>query len=80
MVGLCQKHKPQHPHHMKLSPWGRKWEKTRLTESEVGRQQHQGVDRIGVGKVPRAMESREKMDETGCKIICGGPATPADKG
>ena len=21
-VGLCQKHKPQHPHHMKVSPWG----------------------------------------------------------
>ena len=21
-VGLCQKHKPQHPHHMEVSPWG----------------------------------------------------------
>ena len=21
-VGLCQRHKPQHPHHMKVSPWG----------------------------------------------------------
>ena len=23
-VGLCQKHKPQHPHHVKVSPWGQK--------------------------------------------------------
>ena len=22
MVGLCQRHKPQHPHHIKVSPWG----------------------------------------------------------
>ena len=21
-VGQCQKHKPQHPHHVKVSPWG----------------------------------------------------------
>ena len=21
-VGLCQTHKPQHPHHAKVSPWG----------------------------------------------------------
>ena len=21
-IGLCQKRKPQHPHHVKVSPWG----------------------------------------------------------
>ena len=21
-VGLCQKHKPRHPHHVKVNPWG----------------------------------------------------------
>ena len=22
LVGLCQRHKPQHPHHVNVSPWG----------------------------------------------------------
>ena len=26
-AGLCQRHKPQHPHHVKLSPLGQKYEK-----------------------------------------------------
>ena len=28
----------------------------------------------------RAVENREKMEETGCKIICGAPTTLAVKG
>ena len=32
------------------------------------------------GKSQRAVENREKMEKTGCKIICGAPATLAVKG
>ena len=53
--------------------------KTRLTEEEVGRQ-HQGMDRPGVRQVPEGSGEQEKMDETGCKIICGAPTTLAVKG
>ena len=31
-------------------------------------------------KSQRAVENREKMEETGCKIICGAPTTLAVKG
>ena len=27
-VGLCQKHKPRHPHHVKVDPRGRKYNET----------------------------------------------------
>ena len=27
-----------------------------------------------------AVENREKKEETGCKVICGAPVTPAVKG
>ena len=43
----------------------------RQTEEAVGRQ-HQGMDRPGVCQVQRAAE-KGKMEETGCKIICGAP-------
>ena len=46
--------------------------KTRQTEEEVGRQ-HQGMDRPGVRQVTE--ENREKMEETGCEVICGAPTT-----
>ena len=32
------------------------------------------------GKSQRAVENREKMEKTGCKIICGAPTTLAVKG
>ena len=54
-------------------------EKTRQTEEEVGRQ-HQGMDRPGVRQVPEGSGEQGKMEETGCEIICGAPATVAVKG
>ena len=53
--------------------------KTMYTEEEVGRQ-HQGMDRPGVRQVPEGSGELGKMEETGCEIICGAPATLADKG
>ena len=53
--------------------------KTRQTEEEVGRQ-HQGMDRPGVQKVPEGSGEQGKMENTGCKIICGAPMTLAVKG
>ena len=32
------------------------------------------------GKSQRAVENRDKMEKTGCKIICGAPTTLAVKG
>ena len=32
------------------------------------------------GKSQRAVENREKVEKTGCKIICGAPTTLAVKG
>ena len=54
-------------------------EKTRQTEEEVGRQ-HQGMDRPGVRQVPGGSREQGKMEETGCKIICGAPTTLMIKG
>ena len=48
--------------------------KTRQTEEEVGRQ-HQGIDRPRVWQVPEGTGEQGKMEETGCKIICGAPTT-----
>ena len=53
--------------------------KTRQTEEEVGRQ-HQGLDRPGVRQVPEGSGEEEKLEKTGCKIICGAPTTLAVKG
>ena len=39
-------------------------------QEEVGRQ-HQGMDRPGVHQVPKGRGEQVKMEETGCKIICG---------
>ena len=30
-VGLCQRHKPQHPHNVKVNPWGLKFEAKKET-------------------------------------------------
>ena len=48
--------------------------KTRQTEEEVGRQ-YQGMDRPGVCQVPEGSGEQRKLEETGCEIICGAPAT-----
>ena len=53
--------------------------KTKQTEEEVERQD-QGMDRPGVRQVPEGSGEQGKMDETGCKIICGTPTTLAVKG
>ena len=53
--------------------------KTRQTEEEVGRQ-HQGMDRPAVHQVLEGSGEQGKMEETGCKIICGAPMTLAVKG
>ena len=46
---------------------------------QVGRQ-HQGMDRPGVWQVLEGSGEHGKMEKTGCKIICGAPATLAVKG
>ena len=53
--------------------------KTRQTEEQVGKQ-HQGMDRPGVRQVPEGSGEQGKMEETGCKIICGATMTIAIKG
>ena len=40
---------------------------------------HQGMDWPGVRQVPEGTGERGKMEKTGCKIICGAPATLAVK-
>ena len=52
--------------------------KTRQTEDEVGRQ-HQEIERPEVSQVPEGSGEQEKMEESGCEIICGAPATLALK-
>ena len=54
-------------------------EKTRQSEEEMGRQHH-GIDRPGVGQVPEGSGEQGKMENTGCKIICGVQTTLAVKG
>ena len=44
----------------------------------MGRQ-HQGMDRPGVRQVPEGSGEQGKMEESGCKIICGAPTTLAVK-
>ena len=53
--------------------------KTRQTEEELGRQ-YQEMDRPGVRQVPEGSGEQTKMEETGCKVMCGDPTTPAVKG
>ena len=52
---------------------------TRQTQEEE-RKQHQGMGRPGVRQVPESDGEQGKMEETGCKIICGAPTTLAVKG
>ena len=50
--------------------------KSRQTEEGVGRQ-YQGMDWPGVRHVTEDNGEQGKMEETGCKIICGSPTTLA---
>ena len=38
------------------------------------------MDRPGIWQVPEGSGKQEKMEKTGCKIICGDPTTLAVKG
>ena len=42
--------------------------------------QLEGMDRHGVRQVPEDCRGKEKMEETGCEIICGAQTTPTVKG
>ena len=53
--------------------------KTRQKKEGVGRQ-HQGMDRPGVRQVSEGSGEQGRMEETGCKIISGAPATLAALG
>ena len=53
--------------------------KKRQTEEEVGKE-HKRWTGLEFAKYERAVENREKMEETGCEIICGAPTTLAVKG
>ena len=66
----CQNHLARHSERGK---------KTRQTEEDV-RRQHEGMDRPGVRQVPVGSVEQGKMEKTGCRIICGAPATLAVKG
>ena len=61
-----------------LARHSKRGKKTRQTEEEVGRQ-HQGMDRLWVQKVLEGSGQQGKMEETGCKFICGAPTTLAVK-
>ena len=62
-----------------LSRHSERGKETSQTEGEVGRQ-HQRMDRPGVRQVPAGSGEQEKMEKTGCEIICGAPTTNAVKG
>ena len=53
--------------------------KTRQTGEEVGRQ-HQGIDRLGVRRVPEGSGEQGKIEETAFEFICGAPTTLSIKG
>ena len=48
--------------------------KTKQTEEEMGRR-HKGMDRLGVRQVPEGSGENRKLEETSCKVICGGIRT-----
>ena len=65
------------PNH--LARHSERGKKTRQTEEEMGRQ-HQEWTSLEFAKSQRAVENREKMEKTGCEIICGTSMTLAVKG
>ena len=61
-----------------LARHSKRGKKTRQTEEEVGRH-HQGMDRPVVCQVQEG-SGEQRMEETGCEVICGAPTTPTVKG
>ena len=57
-----------------LARHSERMKKTRQTEEEVGRQ-HQGMTKPGLRQVPEGSGEQEKLEGTGCEIICGAPTT-----
>ena len=57
-----------------LARHSKRGKKTGQTEEVVGRQ-HQGIVMPGVRQVPGGSGEQGKMEETGCRIICGAPVT-----
>ena len=62
-----------------LARHSKRGKKTRQTEEEAERQ-HQGMNKPGIRQVPEGSGEQRKMEENGCEIICGAPATLAVKG
>ena len=62
-----------------LERYSERGKKTKQADEEV-RRQHQGIDKPGVRQVPEGSGEQGKMEETGCKTICGAPTTLAVKG
>ena len=54
--------------------------KTKGRQRKRWERQHQGMDRPGVQQVPEGSGEQGKMENTGCKIICGAQTTLAVKG
>ena len=66
-------------HQVWPKPHSEREKKTRQTEEEVGKQR-QETERPGVWQVPEGSGEQGKMENTGCKIICGAPTILAVKG
>ena len=61
-----------------LARYSGREKKTRQTEEEMER--HQEMDKLEVRQVPEGSGERGKIEESGCEIICGAPATLVVKG
>ena len=48
-------------------------EETKWTNEEVGRQQHQGMDSLGVQQVPEGSGEHDKIEKNGYKVTSGVP-------
>ena len=51
-----------------------------VVKSSVAPQQHQGMNRPKVHKVPVGSGEQRKIEETGCEVICGALTTVAVTG
>ena len=56
------------------------WPKPSYKAWWKGKEEKAEMDRPWVRQVPEGSEEQGKMEKTGCKIICGAPTTPADRG
>ena len=52
----------------------------RPDQADRGGRQHEGMDKPGVRQVPEGSGELWKIEETGCEIICGAPASLAVAG